>query len=127
MLDFKVHTDQRGKLAALQEGDIPFAPVRTYYYYDMRAARGCHVHHDLQQVFVCLHGTCTVRIDDARHGEYRLESPAVGLYVRGMRWVEVCDFSEGCVLMVLANAAYDKSDYVSDYDEFRRIAEGAAG
>ena len=28
------------------------------------------------------------------------------------------DFSEDCVLMVLADSLYDEEDYIRDYDEF---------
>jgi len=31
------------------------------------------------------------------------------------------DFSEDCVLVVLANDYYDEGDYIRDYDEFLRV------
>jgi len=31
------------------------------------------------------------------------------------------NFSEDCVLMVLADALYDESDYIRNYDEFLRF------
>jgi hypothetical protein len=30
------------------------------------------------------------------------------------------DFSEDCILMVLADREYDESDYIRDFEEFRR-------
>lgn len=30
----------------------------------------------------------------------------------------ICDFSPDCVLMVLADDYYDKSDYIREYDKF---------
>jgi hypothetical protein len=35
-----------------------------------------------------------------------------------MIWREMFDFSDDCVLMVLASDYYDESDYIRDYDEF---------
>jgi hypothetical protein len=35
-----------------------------------------------------------------------------------MIWREMFDFSENCVLIVLASDYYDESDYIRDYDEF---------
>ena len=33
-------------------------------------------------------------------------------------WREMYDFSEDCVLMVLANNFYDENDYIRNYDDF---------
>ena len=33
------------------------------------------------------------------------------------------DFSEDCVLMVLADSLYDEEDYIRDYDEFLRVGK----
>jgi hypothetical protein len=35
-----------------------------------------------------------------------------------MIWREMFDFSENCVLIVLASDYYDESDYIRDYDKF---------
>jgi len=37
-----------------------------------------------------------------------------------MVWREMHDFSDDCVLLVLASEHYDESDYIRDYDEFIR-------
>ena len=41
-----------------------------------------------------------------------------GLYVPGMMWREVENFSSGGVCLVLASTLYDPKDYYHDYDEF---------
>lgn len=33
------------------------------------------------------------------------------------------DFSDDCVLLVLASELYDESDYIRDYKEFKLIAK----
>ena len=35
-------------------------------------------------------------------------------------WREMYDFSSDAVLMVLASELYDESDYIRDYDEFKK-------
>jgi hypothetical protein len=42
-----------------------------------------------------------------------------------MVWRELYDFSEDCVLMVLADQLYDQSDYITDYADFMREVSGA--
>ena len=38
--------------------------------------------------------------------------------VEGLIWREMKDFSENCVLVVLASEHYDESDYIRDYHNF---------
>jgi hypothetical protein len=40
------------------------------------------------------------------------------LVIEDMIWREMHDFSEDCVLLVLASEHYDESDYIRDYDDF---------
>jgi hypothetical protein len=39
-------------------------------------------------------------------------------------WREMHDFSADCVLLVLASAEYDESDYIRNYDDFIAAAKG---
>ncbi|MBQ8630086.1 MAG: WxcM-like domain-containing protein, partial [Alphaproteobacteria bacterium] len=48
----------------------------------------------------------------------RLGSPNRGLYLKSNIWREFTNFSEGCVVMVLASEHYDETDYIRDYDQF---------
>ncbi|EGW69757.1 dTDP-6-deoxy-3,4-keto-hexulose isomerase [Escherichia coli O91:H21 str. B2F1] len=34
------------------------------------------------------------------------------------------DFSEDCVLLVLADADYDELDYIREYETFKKIVRG---
>ena len=60
--------------------------------------------------------------DGASKASVRLEDPAVGLTLPPMVWHEMSDFSPDCVLMVLADAAYDEADYIRDYGQFAELA-----
>jgi dTDP-4-dehydrorhamnose 3,5-epimerase-like enzyme len=50
-----------------------------------------------------------------------LDSPDKGLFINKMIWREMFDFSDDCVLMVLASDYYDESDYIRNYDDFLRL------
>ena len=50
-----------------------------------------------------------------------LDSPSIGLVIDVMQWHEIHDFSEDCVLMVLASDYYDEADYIRDYDAFKKV------
>jgi len=45
-------------------------------------------------------------------------------FIDKMIWREMYDFSEDCVLLVIASDYYDESDYIRDYDEFLRVVNG---
>jgi len=122
----QIHRDPRGSLVAIEElADVPFTIARVYYLFGTAAgeARGFHAHRRLDQWAICVAGACTIKVDDgsATH-DVRLDSPNLGLRIGPMVWHEMRDFSPDCVLMVLAAAPFDETDYVRDYGEFRRLA-----
>lgn len=122
---FQPHGDDRGQLIALEEfNDIPFRIKRVYYMYDTVAnvIRGKHAHKNLQQILVCIHGSCKVRLDNGKEKKVVvLEKPYEGLYVANNMWREMYDFSSDAVLMVLASEVYKEEDYIRDYNEFLKM------
>ena len=124
---FQPHGDNRGQLVALEEfKDIPFAIKRVYYMYDTGAnvVRGYHAHKKLQQILICIHGSCKIKLDNGIEKKIvPLEKPYEGLYIANDMWREIYDFSSDAVLMVLASELYDEEDYIRDYDIFLKFAE----
>ena len=122
---FQPHGDDRGQLISLEEyNDIPFRIKRVYYMYDTGegVVRGHHAHKNLQQILVCIHGSCKVRLDNGVEKKViSLEKPYEGLYVANNMWREMFDFTPDAVLVVFASEIYDESDYIRDYDEFLRF------
>lgn len=122
---FQPHGDERGMLVALEEfKDIPFRIKRVYYMYDTEegVVRGHHAHKRLEQILVCIHGSCKIHLDNGRETkEVPLEKPYEGLYIANNIWREMYDFSPDAVLMVLASEVYDERDYIRDYDEFQAL------
>jgi dTDP-4-dehydrorhamnose 3,5-epimerase-like enzyme len=120
--DFHVLGDERGALVALEGGiNVPFEVARVYYIFGTKPGvrRGLHAHSDLSQLAVCVSGTCTFLLDNGvERADIVLNSPGRGLYIGSMVWREMYDFSDDCVLMVLANAHYNESDYIRSYDTF---------
>ena len=124
---FQPHGDERGQLVALEEfKDIPFRIKRVYYMYDTAegVVRGHHAHKSLEQILVCIHGSCKIRLDNGHEQKVvPLEKPYEGLYVANDVWREMFDFAPGTVLLVFASELYDESDYIRSYDEFLKYLE----
>lgn len=124
LLNFQSFGDERGCLISLeQQKNIPFDIKRIYYLYNTETniARGFHAHIELEQVAICLKGSCRFILDDGQSREsVLLNSPDVGLYIGNNQWREMHDFSDDCVLIVIASELYDESDYIRDYNKFLR-------
>ena len=122
IIDFPSLGDERGELIALENNEsVPFKIKRVYYILNTKKgeARGFHAHKALKQLAVCVAGSCRFVLDNGLEKEgVVLDSPLKGLIIDKMIWHEMYDFSEDCVLMVLADEAYDEGDYIRNYEEF---------
>lgn len=116
--------DENGWLVSLESGgNVPFDIKRVYYIFGTEASikRGMHAHRNLEQLIVCVSGSCSFSVDDGKQSALiKMDRPEKALHIRGVIWREMMDFSPDCVLMVLASQHYDESDYIRDYDEFIR-------
>ena len=124
---FQQHGDERGRLVALEEmKDIPFEITRVYYLYETREGvhRGFHAHKNLEQILICIHGSCDVLLDNGTEKKViSLEKPYEGLYVPNNMWREMYNFSSDAVLMVLASEYYKEEDYIRDYEVFLKMCK----
>jgi dTDP-4-dehydrorhamnose 3,5-epimerase-like enzyme len=58
-------------------------------------------------------------LDDGKEKhEITLNNPERGLLLEPMVWHEMYDFSQDCIISILANAPYDEQDYIRDYQSF---------
>lgn len=122
LVDFKTLGDERGSLIAIEKGyNAAFDIKRVYYIFDTKEGveRGFHAHINLKQICIAVKGSCSFVLDDGnKREEIKLDNPNKGLFIEGLIWREMKDFSSDCVLVVLASEYYDESDYIRDYDNF---------
>ena len=125
VVNLKELGDNRGGLVALENNNnIPFEVKRVYYIFDTKknVSRGFHAHKALKQLAVCVSGSCKILLDNGKAKDtILLHSPTKGILIDHMIWHEMHDFSDDCVLLVLASELYDESDYIRDYDQFTRL------
>ncbi len=121
-MNFQTLGDERGSLIAIEEGyNAPFEIKRVYYIFDTKKGviRGYHAHINLKQIAIAVKGSCTFVIDNGKkREEILLDNPNKGLLIEGLIWREMKDFSEDCVLLVIASEHYDENDYIRDYQKF---------
>ena len=58
--------------------------------------------------------------DGLKRETVRLDDQSKGLYIKHNVWREFTNFSDDCVIMVLASEYYDEADYIRDYEVFKR-------
>lgn len=124
LIDLPSFGDERGGLVAIESNQsIPFDVKRLYYIFNTsQKPRGFHAHIDLKQVAICLKGSCKFILDNgSTKEEVVLDNPTQGLVIEGLIWREMHDFSEDCVLLVLASEHFTEQDYIRNYDEFLRV------
>lgn len=124
---FPPHGDDRGQLIAIEAmKDLPFDIKRVYYIYDTLPGvrRGFHAHKCLQQILLCVNGSCKIHLDDGSEtAEVILDRPYEGLYISNNLWREMYDFTPGTVLLVLASEYYDEADYIRNYEDFIKLVK----
>lgn len=122
---FSIIGDERGSLVSLEENkNIPFDIKRVYYIFDTKkgVTRGKHAHKKLEQILICTSGSCDILLDDGKQKQTtKLDKKNIGLYIGINIWREMFNFSEDCILMVLASDYYDESEYIRDYEEFLKL------
>ena len=84
--------------------------------------RGKHSHFKTKQVLICLNGEVSVLCKDGnKERTWVLNKPNQALYIPELIWDEQVYIKPDSVLLVLANTNYDESDYITDYNKFKRL------
>ena len=121
--------DHRGSLVVAEANrNIPFNIQRLYYIFAAQpdVPRGFHAHKELQQIAFCIQGSCKMLMNNGKEKqEVLIGQSNKGLFIPPMVWHEMHDFSEDCILLVLASDHYDESDYIRNYDQFLEEADKA--
>jgi acetyltransferase-like isoleucine patch superfamily enzyme len=122
VLKFPLILDMRGSLSVGEfEKQIPFAPKRYFIVFDVpsKDTRGEHAHRVCEQFLICVHGSCSVLVDDGvSRAEVLLSSRDEGLYLPPMTWGVQYKYSPDALLLVFASHYYDETDYIRNYSEF---------
>lgn len=69
---------------------------------------------------MALSGSFDVVLDDGGNRKtFSLNRSYYGLYVPKGLWREINNFSTNSLALVLASTAFDKADYIYDYEQFK--------
>lgn len=117
-------SDLRGALTVGEMvEELPFVPKRYFIVFDVpsRELRGEHAHKACHQFLICVHGSCTILLDDGKtRRELTLDRPDLGVYMPPLIWGTQYKYSADAVLLAFASLPYDPDDYIRSYEEFLR-------
>ena len=103
---------------------IDFEVKRVYFVTHVEEATGAHCHKIEEEFFILQQGKCVAVIDRGNGlEEIPMVGPTSAMYVPADVWHHFKDFSADAVLLALSSTNYnpDRSDYVEDYAEFKKI------
>ncbi|MCL3853392.1 FdtA/QdtA family cupin domain-containing protein [Parabacteroides sp. GYB001] len=117
-------TDRRGNLSFAEEvTHIPFEIKRNYWIYDVPGGeiRGGHAYKRNREFIIALSGSFDVLLDDGENKRtFSLNRSYYGLYVPEGIWRQMMNFSTNSLALVVASTFFDKTDYIYDYEEFKK-------
>lgn len=114
--------DNRGVLTAIESGsDIPFGIKRIFYMHHVKMDRGGHAHMDTDQVVIAAHGSFEIEVyDGQKNNRYSLNDPEKGLFIPKMIFVNLFDFSEDAVCLVLSSTHYDIKRSIRSIEDYNK-------
>lgn len=125
MIYFPKIADVRGNLSFIEENrQVPFGIKRVFFLYDVPsgATRGGHAHKTLKQIVIALSGSFDIVLDDGFNKKtFSLNRPHYGMYIPPGIWSELGNFSSNSLALSLASEVFDESDYIRDYETFKRM------
>lgn len=102
---------------------IDFEVKRIYFITEPKAPTGAHCHKVEKEFFILVQGTCAAVIDKGDGlEEIKMKGTISAIYVPNFVWHHFKDFSPDAILLALSSTNYnpDRSDYIEDYQEFKK-------
>jgi hypothetical protein len=126
LIDLPKFLDTRGNLTFLQSPNhIPFEIRRTFWIYGIPGGeiRGGHAYRTQQELIVALSGSFDVVITHANGSveRFSLNRSYYGLYLPPLNWRHMENFSTNALSLHLSSSAYNRADYIYDFEEFAKL------
>jgi dTDP-4-dehydrorhamnose 3,5-epimerase-like enzyme len=127
LVDLQNFTGSDGSISILEfASSKAFSPQRLFFVHNVppNKSRGFHAHRECAQLLIAANGVCTL---DVVRGEKKLkvimDNSERAVLVPRMTWATQTYSSTDSVLIVLASHAYDKEDYIEDFELYSQLIE----
>lgn len=118
--DIPSQEDTRGILSSVEQlKDIPIEIKRIFYIHKVLDNRGGHANIETDQVLIPVAGSLKIKLYDRNTSKiFLLNNPIKGLYIPKLIYLEMFDFADNTVLLVLANTRFDITKYLRTKEEY---------
>ncbi len=102
---------------------VDFPILRVYWIVCPQAPTGAHCHREEQELFFLIQGSATAELDAGKGlQDIPLNAGAEAILIGNYVWHHFKNFSSDAILVALSSTTYrpDRSDYIEDYDAFKR-------
>ena len=114
--------DETGSIHIAEFGkDFNFKAERFFYLSQIGKGeiRGDHAHLELNQFITCVAGGFDIELDDGKNKEIiNMSNNGQSLFVDGLVWRTMTNFSSDAVMLVLCDKVYAQDIVIRNYDKF---------
>ena len=122
----EVKKNPTGFLIPFDISQMPFNPKRSFFVKNNQAndIRGRHAHQGEEHFLICLNGSINVSKEDKNGIEKFTMEQGDTYYQKELEWLTLEYLEANTCLLVFADALYDESNYIRDYEEYKNILKG---
>jgi dTDP-4-dehydrorhamnose 3,5-epimerase-like enzyme len=112
--------DERGCLIPFNLDELNFIPKRVFVVNNVpiNSIRGKHSHFETEQFLICTNGSINVHFDYIREKIIINLKKGESVYIPKMVWSSQEFLDENSEILVFCSTLYDKSDYITNYEEY---------
>lgn len=120
-----VKDSERGDLMAFDTIDVPFYVKRVFVVNNVPIGeiRGNHAHRWNLQYLICINGSIGLQVTYNGVSTSLVLKKGQTAYIETNRWCILEYLQPNSELMVLCSHEYDKNDYITDFEEFKRLTK----
>lgn len=120
-IELHEHADERGRMRIVEvdEGGLPFVPVRSFIVSDVPSGKSRAGHAvSCDELLIVAQGSCLITArTKAGLEEHRLMPESGGVHLRPGTWLILSEFEPGTILVTYASERYADTRFFADYVE----------
>ena len=118
-----IKDSERGDLMAFDTIDVPFYVKRIFVVNNVNPheIRGNHSHKSCLQLLICTNGSIDLHYTDGIHNYIVKLYKGDSYLIEPLVWSKQIYNEYKSELMVLCSHEYDKNDYITDFEDFKKL------